>query len=245
MYTVQIWRNFGRYSIIIALKGFMRRQIPLKTRTLLDLGTSCHVHVPKGEDISQAVDLGFDVAHLRKLEEQTSYLQQTKFQYLYVYKVTNGRRHVFGLFSSVRTEALFMVVDPSKEAPDIPNLNKMYSEQLTAQRSKGDTGSLVFEYTDRINFDSSKVKSEKVYSQLAKAIQKFQAERKAPTIVILDSKDSDSLTKHLPMLKEYPILSFPTSDKEHALPAVGWLQAASKTDDQSFPSSVSMDFTSA
>ena len=121
-----------------------------------------------------------------------------------------------------------MLVDPSKNAPEIPNLNKMYSEQLTAQRSKGDAGPLVFEYTDRINFDSSKVQSEKVYSQLAKAISKLQAERKAPTIIILDSKDSDSLAKHLPMLKEYPILTYPSSVKDHALPAVGWLQAASK-----------------
>ena len=223
--------NMSKFRSIFnhhSVEGIYERQIPLKTRTLLDLGTSCHVQVQEGGDVSQAVDLGFDVAHLKKLDEQTSYLQQTKFQYLYVYKVTNGRRHVFGLFSSVRTEALVMVVDPSKEAPDIPNLNKMYIEQLTMQRSKGDAGSLVFEYSDRINFDSSKVKSEKVYSQLSKAIQKLQSERKAPTIVVLDSKDSESLVKHLPMLKEYPILSFPTSDKEHALPAVGWLQAASK-----------------
>ena len=211
-----------------SVEGIYERQIPLKTRTLLDLGTACHVHVQNGGDVSQAVELGFDVTHLKKLEEQTTYLQKTKFQYLYLYKVSNGRRHVFGLFSSVRTEATVMVVDSAKDAPDIPNLNKLYGEQLNAQRAKGDLGSLVFEYTDRIDFDSSKVKSEKVYSLLAKAISKFQAERKAPTIVVLDSKDSDSLIKHLPSLKEYPILTFPSSDKEHALPAVGWLQAASK-----------------
>ena len=211
-----------------SVEGIYERQIPLKTRTLLDLGTACHVHVPKGGDVSQAVELGFDVNYLRKLDEHTTYLQKTKFQYLYLYKVSNGRRHVFGLFSSVRTEAIVMVVDPAKDAPDIPNLNKLYSEQLTGQRAKGDLGSLVFEYTDRIDVNSSKVKSDKVYSLLAKAISKLQAERKAPTIVVLDSKDSDSLIKHLPSLKEYPILTFPSGDKEHALPAVGWLQAASK-----------------
>ena len=223
--------NMAKFRSIFnhhSVEGIYERQIPLKTRTILDLGTSCHVHVQKGGDVSQAVDLGFDVAHLKKLDEQTSYLQQTKFQYLYIYKVTNGRRHVFGLFSSVRTDALALVVDPSKDAPDTPNLTKLYGEQLTAQRSKGDIGSLVFEYSDRINFDSSKVKSEKAYSLLAKAISKFQSERKAPTIVVLDSKDSDSLVKHLPTLKEYPILTFPSSEKEHALPAVGWLPAASK-----------------
>jgi len=215
---------FNHHSV----EGIYELQIPLKTRTLLDLGTTCHVHVPKGADISQAVDLGFDVGHLRKLEEQTSYLHNTKFQYLYIYKVSNGRRHVFGLFSSVRTDAMVMVVDSSRDAPDIPNLTKLYSEQLTAQRAKGDPGALAFEYTDRVTFDSSKVKSEKVYSLLSKAVQKFQAERKAPTIVVLDTKDTDSILKHLPMLKEYPILNFPSSDKELALPAVGWLQAASK-----------------
>ena len=223
--------NMAKFRSIFnhhSVEGIYERQIPLKTRTLLDLGTACHVHVPKGGDISQAVELGFDVTHLRKLEEQTTYLQKTKFQYLYLYKVSNGRRHIFGLFSSIRTEATVMVVDSARDAPDIPNLNKLYGEQLVAQQAKGDLGSLVFEYTDRIDFDSSKVKSEKVYSLFAKAISKFQAERKAPTIVILDSTDSDSLLKHLPSLKEYPILAFPSSDKENALPAVGWLQAASK-----------------
>jgi DNA polymerase epsilon subunit 1 len=222
--------NMSKFRSIFnhhSVEGIYERQIPLKTRTLLDLGATCHVQVPKGGDVSQAVDLGFDVGHLKRLDEQMSYLHNTKFQYLYIYKVTNGRRHVFGLFSSVRTDAVAMVVDSTRDAPDIPNLSKVYGEQLTAQRAKGDLGSLAFEYTNEIRFDSSKVKSEKVYSLLAKAIQKFQAERKAPTIVVLDSKDSESLRKHLPMLKEYPILSFP-SDKEHALPAVGWLQAATK-----------------
>jgi DNA polymerase epsilon subunit 1 len=223
--------NISKFRSIFnhhSVEGIYERQIPLKTRTLLDLGTACHVQVQDGGDVSHAIDLGFNVAHLRKLEEQTSYLHNTKFQYLYVYKVTNGRRHVFGLFSSVRTEAIVMVVDPSRDAPDIPNLAKLYGEQLTTQRAKGDHGSLVFEYTDHINFDSSKVKSEKAYSLLSKAIQKLQAERKAPTIVILDSKDSESLMKHLPTLRDYPILTYPSSDKELALPAVGWLQAASK-----------------
>ena len=211
-----------------SVDGIYERQIPLKTRAILDLGGSCHVHVHKGGDVSQAIDLGFDAIHLRKLEEQSSYLQKANFQYLYIYKVSNGRRHVFGLFSSVRSEATVMIVDPSRDAPDIPNLTKLYSEQYSIQSGKDASTSLVFEYTDRIDFEASRVKSEKVYGLLGKAISKLQAERKAPTIVVLDSKDADSITKHLPTLSDYPILSFPNSDQEHALPAVGWLQAATK-----------------
>lgn len=214
---------FNHHSV----EGVYERQIPLKARTLLDLGTTCHVHVSDGTDVGQAVDLGFDVAHLKKLEEQTTYLQQTQFQYLYLYKITNGRRHVFGLCSSVRQDAVALIVDSSKDSPDVPNLTKIYSEQLAIQQGKGDMGPTTFEYSDRVTFDTSKVRPEKVYSTLAKVISRFQAERKAPTILVIDSKDSESLMKHLPALKDYPILSFP-GDKDHALPAVGWLAAATK-----------------
>jgi len=223
--------NIAKFRTVFnhhSVEGIFERQIPLKTRTLLDLGTTCHVHVPEGGDVSQAVDLGFDVNNLKKLEDQTTYLQQTQFQYLYLYKVTNGRRHVFGLCSSVRQDATALIVDPSKDSPDVPNLTKIYSEQLATKQPKGDTDPLAFEYSDRVTFETSKVRSEKVYSTLAKAISRFQAERKAPTIVIIDSKDSESLLKHLPTLKDYPILLFPTGEKDHALPAVGWLAAASK-----------------
>jgi DNA polymerase epsilon subunit 1 len=210
-----------------SVEGIYERQIPLKTRILLDLGNTCHVHVQKDGDVSKAIELGFDIANLKKLDEQSSYLSRTKFQYLYLYKVSTGRRHIFGLFSSARTDAIVITVDPSRDGPDIPNLTRMYVEQLAAHRSKGDLGSQAFEYADHINVSSSTVRSEKAYSAFGKAITKFQTERKAPTIVIIDSKDSDSLIKHLPMLKEYPILLFP-NDRDHGLPAVGWLQAAAK-----------------
>jgi len=223
--------NISKFRSIFnhhGVEGVYERRIPLKTRTILDLGSTCHVHVQKGGDVSEAIDLGFDAAHLKPLHEQSSYLQTTKFQYLYIYKISNSRRHVFGLFSSVRQDATVMVVDPSKDAPEIPSLTRLYSEQYAAQQAKHDAGSLAFEYADRITFDSSKVRPEKVYSSMAKAIQKFQAERKAPTIVVLDSKDSASVIKHLPMLNDYPIIMYPSSDKEAALPVVGWLQAACK-----------------
>src|SRR5579862_6398614 len=221
---------FNHHSV----EGIYERQVPLKTRAILDLGSTCHVQVQNGVDLSQAIDLGFDANHLKPLQEQSFYLHNTKFQYLYIYKATNGRRHVFALFSSVRQEATVMIVDPSRDAPDIPNLNKLYAEKYTAHRNRADLGSVAFEYADRINFDSCKVRSEKVYSLLAKAIQKFQAERKAPTIVVLDSKESASVVKHLPMLNDYPVLMYPTNNKEPSLPAVGWLPAACKRTVQHF-----------
>lgn len=231
-----------------SMEGVYETQVPLSFRALLSLGCVVTVSKEKMSSGRNAED-GFNLYDLsRDSNASTSYMENSKLNYLYLYHANVDNRHVFGLFSTVNGSSRVSVViaDPGRQNA-VGNLARQYAERRAAKMngeslpqeasqnedvedavmedgSESKSDKKLFDYPEELEFNTTIVSSlNGAYKALARAVGQYKDERRGPTVLAFHSPRSvRSFTDAVPLLKDFPTVSIPSHKKDNNFPALDW-----------------------
>src|SRR2546423_9927798 len=114
-----------------SVEGVYETQMPLHVRALLRLGNMCSFDESQKGVLGRGLEQGFDLSSLIRSTSKDPYLADpSSMSYLYLYHVITGERQVFALFSTARTESQIVVLNRTRDAQGMPNVDKIYTEQF-------------------------------------------------------------------------------------------------------------------
>lgn len=134
-------------------------------------------------------------------------------------------------FSTASNEA-YVVLCNTKDA-SLPNMDKIYTEQLLAHRAKEPEGTwqASFEYQENIHFSiSSASTKKKLRKEISAIIKKLSPDAMAakPAIMVVQSPKRHALTDTIPELPEFPILPLKSEPSDNNFPPLGWQNFVAK-----------------
>lgn len=212
---------FGHSSV----EGVYEKQLPLTIRAVLELGSLCTIDESQKGVLGKGLEYGFDISTLRRTAAKLSYLSEVDLAFIFVYHLVVGERQVFAVFSSISDEAHVVVVTQSKEGQGLPNLEKLYLEQIGRTIKENDRvgDKSFFEYQEKIRFHTNQVSTKrKGYLEFGRIIKKLRNDDNRPTILGLQSPYRRQLLDNLPTLSELPILPMKFDMSDINLPPLGW-----------------------
>lgn len=212
---------FGHSSI----EGVYEKQVPLSVRAVLELGSLCTFDETQKGVLGKGLEHGFDLSALRRTAAKQPYLLEIEMAYLFVYHLVAGERQVFAIFSTVRDEAYFIILDRNKGVQGLPNAEKVYADLLG--RRLNDNGGKpwqdIFDYQDRIHFKTVQTTTKrKAYAEVANTIKKMRNDENKPTVLVIQSPQRRLLVHDIPALKDLPILPLKVEVSDSNLPPLGW-----------------------
>lgn len=206
-------------------EGVYETQISQSTRAVLKLGSLCTFDVNQKGALGKGLEQGFDLAALNSMWGKREYLSQATLSYAFLYHVVAGDRQFFAVVSTSQNTALVVVLSPAREARAIPNLDKMYSEQLSKklQQAEGESWQSCFEYQDKISFKSAFVTTKKkAHTEIGVWFKKLRNEESKPLITVIHSAEKAMLSQDIPILNEIPILALRPEISDSRLPPLNW-----------------------
>lgn len=206
-----------------SVEGVYERKLPLYTRAMLKLGNMCSFDETQKGVLGKGLEHGFDLDALLRSNSQSTYLEDpSTMAYTYLYHTTSGDRTVFALFSSAGTQAHIIVLSRSRDA-QLPNADKMYSEQHRLKQQEGVSPSTVFAYQSSIQFKVSQVTTKrKAYLEIGDILKKWRGEESKPTMLLLQTTSNKQLMHDIRIIKDYPVLCLPAEQADTELPSLGW-----------------------
>ncbi|KAI5806291.1 DNA polymerase epsilon [Geopyxis carbonaria] len=207
-----------------SVEGVYETQVPLTVRALLSLGTICTFDETQKGVLGKGLEQGFDLDSLKRAESKTPYLHESPLRYMFLYHVVAGERQIFGLFSTVKDEAYVIVHHTARDNTMLPNMDKMYGEQLPRQMEKDRAGwQTSFEYQEKLHFTVTSTNTKKkLHKEISDIIKKLRTDESQPTIMVIRSPRCNTLIETIPVLNEFPILSLRSDTSDGNLPPLGW-----------------------
>lgn len=214
-----------------SVEGVYEKQVPLTIRAVLGLGNLCTFDEHQKGVLGEGLEQGFALSNLKSCPPLQPYLLSAKIGFIYLYHVIAGDRQVFALFSTIKEHAHLFILNRSKDAQGLANADKTYCDLL--QRRLAENGGKpwqnIVDYQEKLHFNSIQVKSKhRLYREIGDALKRMRSGEETPTIVALQSPQSQLLLNGLPSLRDLPILSIRTDPLDNNLPALGWQSFAVK-----------------
>ncbi|OCL01676.1 DNA polymeras-like protein epsilon [Glonium stellatum] len=208
-----------------SVEGVYEKQVPLNIRAVLELGSICTFDETQKGVLGRGLEQGFDLSALRRVPAQQPYLSQASLGYLYLYHVSTGDRQIFALFSTSNDHAHIIILNKSKDAQGLPNVNRIYKDTFARrlEDSGGNPWQECFEYQNDIHFRTVQVTTKrKAHLEISDAVKKIRNEEGKPLILVIQSQNHTLLSHEIPILKELPILPLRPDETDKQLPPLGW-----------------------
>ncbi|KAJ5290335.1 uncharacterized protein N7443_010588 [Penicillium atrosanguineum] len=208
-----------------SIEGVYERNITPSIRAVLKLGSHCTFDEEQRGVLGDGLDKGFDLSTLLHATSDEPYLINSSLAYHYLYHVASGDRQVFALFSTAKKEANIVILNRTRDAQGLPNVDKIYSELLSRklQDTASDAAQNAFEYQEKIHFRTTQVMTRrKAHLEIGDLVRKLRSEETQPAILIIQSQQKDRLCHEIPILKEYPTLFVKPEVSDMDLPPLGW-----------------------
>ena len=215
-----------------SVEGVYEKQIPLNVRALLKLGSICSFDENQEGVLGKGLEQGFDLSALLRSPSKEPYLSDpSAMSYLFLYHVVAGERQLFALFSTAKAEAQIVILSRSRDAQGMPNVDKIYSDQLLSQFQDQDAQDWQagFQYQEKIHFRTSQVTTKrKAHLEIGDVLKRWRSEETKPTMLVLQSPRQRQLTHDVRILRDYPTLSLQSEQSDSDLPPLGWQSYAAK-----------------
>ncbi|KAJ6115701.1 DNA polymerase epsilon catalytic subunit A [Penicillium sp. IBT 18751x] len=208
-----------------SIEGVYERNITPSIRAVLKLGSHCTFDEEQRGVLGDGLDKGFDLSTLLHATSDEPYLMDSALAYHYLYHVASGDRQVFALFSTTKKEANIVILNRTRDAQGLPNVDKIYTELLSRklQDTADDAAPNAFEYQEKIRFRTTQVMTRrKAHLEIGDLVRKLRSEETQPAILVIQSQQKDRLCHEIPILKEYPTLSVKPEVSDMDLPPLGW-----------------------
>ena len=209
-----------------SVEGVYERNVPLSERAVMKLGSICTLDEEQSGVLGKGLEKGFDLSTLLHASSDQAYLVDSPLAYHYLYHVLSGEREIFGIFSTTKSEAHIVILNRSRDAQGLPNVDKIYLDLLGRKmRSAAEDGhpSGAFEYQKRIHFRTTQVTTRrKADLEVGDLFKKFRSDESQPVILVIQSQQKSRLCHNIPFLREYPILSVKPEISDVDLPSLGW-----------------------
>jgi len=208
-----------------SVEGIYEKQVPLNIRAVLELGSICTFDETQKGVLGKGLEQGFDLSALRRVPSQQPYLNQASLGYLYLYHVSTGDRQIFALFSTSKDHAHIIILNKSKDAQGLPNVDRIYRDMFARhlEDSGGNPWQESFEYQNDIHFRTIQVTTKrKAHLEIGDAVKKIRNEEGKPLILVIQSQNHVMLSHEIPILKELPILPLRPDETDKQLPPLGW-----------------------
>jgi DNA polymerase epsilon subunit 1 len=207
-----------------SVEGVYEKQVPLNIRAILELGSTCTFDESQKGVLGKGLDQGFDLSVLRKVPTKELYLAEAPFNYICLYHVSSGDRHIYAIFSTSTSEAHIIVQNKTKDS-QMPNVDRIYRDafQRRMEDNNGEPWQTMIEYQDDIHFKTNMVTTRrKALLAIGDVIKKMKADESGPLIVVMQSPNQALLSHDIPILKELPILPLHPEESDKQLPPLGW-----------------------
>ena len=208
-----------------SVEGVYEQQLPLFTRAMLKLGNLCSFDESQRGVLGKGLEKGFDLSALMRSPEKATYIGDPSFMaYLYLYHIAAGDRQVFALFSSARAEAHMVILSRTRDVQGLPNVDKMYGEQLRTKTAEMDPNmARIFEYQPSLHFKTSQVTTKrKAHLEIADIVKKWRNEEVKPTMLLMQTTQHRQIMHDIRILKDYPVLYLETQQADADFPPLGW-----------------------
>ena len=215
-----------------SVEGVYEKQVPLSVRALLKLGSLCSFDESQKGVLGKGLEHGFDLSALLRSSSQDLYLSDpSSMGYVFLYHVVAGERQVFVLLSSERAEAQIVVLSRKRESQGLPNVDKIYAEQLLHKVEDDDDQAWqsIFQYQEKIHFKTSQVTTRrKAHLEVGDLVKKWRGEESKPMLFIVQSPQQRQLLHDISIIREYPVLALRFESSDSDLPPLGWQAYAAK-----------------
>jgi DNA polymerase epsilon subunit 1 len=212
-----------------SVEGVYETQVPSTIRAVLGLGSICTFDESQKGALGKGLEQGFDLTALRRVESKVPYLSQNPLEYIFLYHVVAGDRQIFGFFSTAKDEA-YVVVHNSKDST-LPNMDKIYAEQLLARQTKEPDGAWQksFNYQEKIHFKVVPTNTKKkLQKEISNIIKSLRSDESKPTMVVVQSPKRRLVMETIPVLNEFPVLPLKSDSSDSNLPPLGWQKFVAK-----------------
>lgn len=210
--------------------GVYEMQVPLIARALLRLGSSCVPDGARGVTLNKGLDRHFDLADLTKPGPTLSrrrYLDRGQgLKYAYLVHLAQDSRHIFGLFLP-NAEVKVFVVERGRSR-EVPNLERVYLEQLVRRIDHKSTGAFV--YSDEIEVEVVYPTSEDIaLKSISRLLAQLALQKSTPSLlVVYSAKPRTYYDERIPATASFPLVLIPSTKSDNTFPALQWQGPASK-----------------
>jgi len=214
-----------------SVEGVYEAQLPLNVRAVLRLGNVCTFDEKQRGVLGKGLEHGFDLSALRHIPHSRPYLSSNPLGYVFLYHVIAGDRQVFALFSTSKKQAHVVVLNKSRDAQGLPNINKTYRESYAArlEASAGQQWQDFLEYEEEMQFATTQVTTKrKAHLEVGDIIKRLRNEEAGSRVLVIQSSQPQQVTSDIPLLKEFPILSLGVDESDKQLPPLGWQSFVAK-----------------
>ncbi|KAF2400087.1 DNA polymerase epsilon, catalytic subunit A/POL2 [Trichodelitschia bisporula] len=219
---------FGHPSV----EGVYERQIPLNMRAVLELGSLCTFDETQKGVLGKGLDQGFDLSALKRVKAPKPYLEDAPLEYLYLFHVISGDKHIYAIFSTLRDSAYLIIYSKARDIQGMPNMDKVYRGAYTqrCQDNCDQPWQQCFEYQEELHFRTTHVRSRaKALSEVAAAIRRLRHEDKDKALMlVVQSPHQAQLAHDIPVLKDFPTMTLQPDPSDPTLPPLGWQPAAAR-----------------
>ncbi|KAF2758290.1 DUF1744-domain-containing protein [Pseudovirgaria hyperparasitica] len=208
-----------------SVEGVYEKQLPLGVRAILKIGSICTFDESQKGVLGKGLEQGFDLSSLHRVSAQQPYLTSSPLEYLYLYHVIAGDKHIYALFSTSKYTAHVIMLSRNREGQSLPNVDKIYKEmfQERLQKSKGQPWQDCFEYQREIKFKIVQVTTRrKAHLELSDALKKLRADEHSPLVLVTQSPNHTMLLYDIPNMNDLPVLPLRPDESDKQLPPLGW-----------------------
>ncbi len=223
-----------KFSVLFnhpSVEGVYEKEVPLNVRAVLALGSLCTFDEKQRGVLGKGLEQGFDLSSLRRAPARHPYLSQRALGYLFLYHAVAGERQIFALFSTTKEQAFVVILNKSRDAQGLPNIDRVYSEHLAKklQEAGGEPWQDCFDYQDKVHFKTTQVTTRrKAHLEVGDLIKKMRSDENKALMLVIQSPQRHTLAHDIPIMNEFPILPLRSEVSDSSLPPLGWQAVVAK-----------------
>ncbi|EWC45573.1 DNA polymerase epsilon catalytic subunit A [Drechslerella stenobrocha 248] len=218
---VEKFQRMHRLTSHPSVEGIYETDVPLNVRAMLQLGNICSLDGSVRGVLGKGIKEGFEMKDILQQETPRPYLQDAPISYLYLFHLVAGDRQFISLVSTTGAEAQVFVLNAQKDAQSLPNIDKMYTEQVLRRRQEH--GQSPFEYLDTVHFKTTYINKKRLlYRNIDDAIRKVKSDEQRAVVLVVQSPQKQTLFQEVRSLNDFPTLTLQIDQTDSSLPPLGW-----------------------
>jgi DNA polymerase epsilon subunit 1 len=194
-----------------AVEGVYERHLPPLNRALIGIGSQCEFTETRAGFLGDAMSNGFALNTLKELDpgSRNNYLTSVAIHYIFVMHVVSGPKEIIGVFSSNKTEGIFISFDSNKDQGKA-NVARIYREQRQAMAES--LGVLAEKYSAELTMTHEVFNTEPRFMRgINEAIKTIKESVAGPHMIVL-STPSETLLSKASSMKDHPLMRMPGHD---------------------------------